>query len=61
MICKYNAAIKTKFKKQFPHLLILQTSVDAIVRFTNMKKDEDMQKIASKGELLQVEFMVHDK
>ena len=60
MICKYNAAIKTKYKKQFPHLLILQTSVDAIVRFTNMK-DEDMQKIASKGELLQMEFMVHDK
>ena len=61
MICKYNAVIKTKYKKQFPHLLILQTSVDTIVRFTNMKKDEDMQKIASKGELLQVEFMVHDK
>ena len=61
MICKYNAAIKTKYKKQFPHLLILQTSVDGIVRFTNMKKDEYMQKIASKGELLQMEFLVHDK
>ena len=61
MICKYNGAIKIKYKKQFPSLLTLQTSGDAIVRFANIKEDEDMLKIVCNGKLLEREFMVHDK
>ena len=61
MICKYNGAIKTKYKKQFWHLLTLQTSVDAIVRFVNIKEDEAMLKIVCDGKHLEREFMVHDK
>ena len=37
MICKHSGAIKVKYKKQFPRLLTLQTSIDAIVRFTNIR------------------------
>ena len=37
MICKHSGAIKVKYKKQFPRLLTLQTSIDAIVRFFNMR------------------------
>ena len=48
-------------KKQFPRLLTLQTSDDAIVRFANIKEDEDMLKIVCDGKLLEREFMVHDK
>ena len=36
----------------------LLTSADAIVRFTNIKKDGDIE---SHGKLLEREFMVHDK
>ena len=36
----YGGAIKIKYKKLFPRLLTLQTSADAIVRFTNIKEDE---------------------
>ena len=39
MICKYSGAVKVKYKKQFPHLLTLQTSANAIVRFGNIKED----------------------
>ena len=42
----------------FPLLLTLQTSADAIVRFTNIKEDGDIE---SHGKLLEREFMVHDK
>ena len=35
----------------------LQTSAAAIVRFTNIKENEDIE---SHGELLEREFMVHD-
>ena len=35
----YSGAIKVKCKKLFPSLLTLQTSADAIVRFTDIKKD----------------------
>ena len=48
-------------KKQFPRLLTLQTSDDAIVRFANIKEDEDMLKIVCDSKLLEIEFMVHDK
>ena len=48
-------------KKQFPRLLTLQTSDDAIVRFANIKEDEDMLKIVCDGKLLEREFMVHGK
>ena len=44
----------------FPLLLTLQTSADAIVRFTNIKEDGDMLKNVSNGKLLESEFMVHD-
>ena len=37
----YSGAIKIKYKKLFPYLLTQQTSADAIVRFTNIKKDGD--------------------
>ena len=37
MICKHSGAIKVKYKKQFPRLLTLQTSIDAIVRFANIR------------------------
>ena len=42
-------------------MLTLQTSSDAIVRFANIKKDEDLLKVVSAGQLLEREFMVHDK
>ena len=61
MICKHSGAIKVKCKKQFPCLLTLQTSADAIVRFANIKEDEDMLKIVCDGKLLERGFMVHDK
>ena len=61
MICKYNGAIKVKYKKQFPRLLTLQTSADAIVRFANIKEDKDMLNIVCDGKLLEREFMVHGK
>ena len=51
----YSGAIKIKL---FPRLLTLQTLADAIVRFTNIKKDGDIE---SHGKLLKREFMVHDK
>ena len=54
----YTEAVKIKYKKLFPHLLTLQTSADAVVRFTNIKEDRD---IDSHGKLLEREFMVHDK
>ena len=54
----YTGAVKIKYKKLFPHLLTLQTSADAVVRFTNIKEDRD---IDSHGKLLEREFMVHDK
>ena len=37
----YSGTIKIKYKKLFLHSLTLQTSADAIVRFTNIKKDAD--------------------
>ena len=45
IICKHSGAIKVKYKKQFPRLLTLQTSADAIVWFADIKEDEDMLKI----------------
>ena len=56
----YSGEIKIKYKKLFPRLLTLQTSADAIVRFTNIKEDGDMLKNVSHGKLLESEFMVHD-
>ena len=38
-----------------------KTSADAIVRFANIKEDEDMLKIVCDDKLLEREFMVHDK
>ena len=32
-------------------LLTLQTSADAVARFTNIKEDQDMPKIVSDGKL----------
>ena len=61
MICKHSGAIKVKYKKQFLRLLTLQTSADAIVRFANVKEDEDMLKIVCDGKLLERVFMVHGK
>ena len=61
MICKHSGAIKVKYKKQFPCLLTRQTSADAIIRFANIKEDEDMLKIVCDGKLLERKFMVHDK
>ena len=54
----YSGAIKIKYKKLFPRLLTLQTSADAIVRFTNIKEDGGIQ---SRGKALEREFMVHNK
>ena len=56
-----SGAIKIKNKKLFPRLLTLQTSADAIVRFTNIKEDEEIMKIVSHGKLLEREFMDHGK
>ena len=53
----YSGANKIKYKKLFPRLLTLQTSADAVVRFT-IKEDRDIE---SHGKLLEREFMVHDK
>ena len=61
MICKHSRAIKIKYKKQFPCLLTLQTSADALARFANIKEDEDMLKIVCDGKLLERTFTVHDK
>ena len=61
MTCKHSGAIKLKYKKQFPRWLTLQTSADAIVRFTNIKEDDDMLKIVCDGKLLQREFIVPGK
>ena len=60
-ICIYSGAIKIKYKKLLPRLLTLPKSADAIVSFTNTKKNGDMLKIVSHGKLLEREFMVHDK
>ena len=57
----YSGAIKIKYKKLFPRLLTLQTSPDAIVRFTNVKEDGEILKIVSHGKLLDGEFMDHGK
>ena len=57
----YSEAIKIKHNNLFPHLLTLQTSADAIVRFTNIKEDGVTLKIVYHGKLLDREFMVHDK
>ena len=54
----YSGAINIKYNKFFPCLLTLQTSADAIVRFTNIKQDGEIE---SHGKLLEREFMVHDK
>ena len=57
----YSGAIKIKYKNLFSRLLNLQTSADAIVRFTNMKEDGDMLEIEPHGKLLERKFMIHDK
>ena len=54
----HSGAINIKYNKFFPRLLTLQTLADAIVRFTNIKKDGDIE---SHGKLLEMELMVHDK
>ena len=36
-ISVYTGAVKIKYKILFPYLLTLQTSADAVVRFTNIK------------------------
>ena len=54
----YTGTVKIKYKKLFPRLLTLQTSADAVVRFTNIKEDRDIE---SHGKLLEREFMVHYK
>ena len=61
MICKYSGAIKIKCKKQFPRLLALQTSADAIFSFSNIKEDEDRLKTVSDDKLLERELIAHDK
>ena len=61
MIFKHSGAIKVKCKMQFPRLLTLKSSVDAIVRFANIKEDEDMLESVCVGKLLERGFMVHDK
>ena len=57
----YIWAIKIKYKKLFRRLLTLQTSVDAIVRLTNIKEGGDILKIVSHGKFLEREFMVREK
>ena len=57
----YSRAIKIKYKKLFQRLLTLQTSADAMVRFTNIKEDGEIMKIVSHGKLLEREFMDHSK
>ena len=47
----YSGAIQIKYKKRLPRLLTLQTTVDAIVRFNNVRKDRGMLKIVSQGKL----------
>ena len=47
----YSGAIQIKYKKRLPRLLALQTTVDAIVRFNNVRKDRGMLKIVSQGKL----------
>ena len=54
----YSGAIKIKYEKLFPRLLTLQTTTDAIFRFTNIQENGDIE---SHGKLLEREFMVHDK
>ena len=50
-ISMYSGAIQIKYKKRLPRLLTLQTTVDAIVRFNNVRKDRGMLKIVSQGKL----------
>ena len=57
-IAIYTGAVKIKYKKLFPRLLTRQTLADAVLRFTNIKEDRDIE---SHGKLLEREFMVHDK
>ena len=57
----YCGAIKVNYKKLFPRLLTLQTSADAIVRFTNINEDGNMLEIEPYGKLLYRKFMIHDK
>ena len=52
----YTGAVKIKYKKLFPRLLTLQTLADAVVRFTDIKEDRDIE---SHGKLLEREFMAH--
>ena len=54
----HSGAINIKYNKFFPCLLTLQTSADAIVRFTNIKEDGDIE---SHGKLLERKFMAHGK
>ena len=54
----YTGTVKIEYKKLFPSLLTLPTSADAVVTFTNIKEDKDME---SHGKLLKREFMVHEK
>ena len=61
MIYKHSGAINVKYKRQFPRFLTLQTSADPIVRFANIKEDENMLKIVCYGKLLEREFIVHEK
>ena len=56
----YSGAIKIKYNNLFPRLLTLQTSADAIVRFTVILEDGDIPKTDSHGKLLEREFIVHD-
>ena len=56
----YSGAIKIKYNNLFPRLLTLQTSADAIVRFTIILEDGDILKTDSHGKLLERECIVHD-
>ena len=56
----YSGAIRIKYNNLFPRLLTLQTSTDAIVRFTIILEDRDILKTDFHGKLLEREFRVHD-
>ena len=56
----YSGAIRIKYNNLFPRLLTLQTSTDAIVRFTIILEDRDILKTDFHGKLLEREFIVHD-
>ena len=49
------------YKKLFPPLLTLQTSADAIVRFTNINEDGNVLEIQPHDKLLERKFMIHEK